>query len=142
MYIMEHYIKLLCSCMVWGVLLFPFNIWVLAFAFQIIFLETLCNDQDVLERYTIESSTKSRLCRAVRNKLFACLFASCWCTILCNHCLQCYRTDFEAGVQDFKERLTYYEKVCNCQTILYRNTFFCQEYNIVICKHFETFSGL
>ncbi|KAG0551527.1 hypothetical protein BDA96_01G431600 [Sorghum bicolor] len=52
---------------------------------KIIFLETLCNDQDVLER-------NIRL-KVQQSPDYA------------------EQTDFEAGVQDFKERLTYYEKV-------------------------------
>ncbi|RCV45258.1 hypothetical protein SETIT_9G439600v2 [Setaria italica] len=52
---------------------------------KIIFLETICNDKDVLER-------NIRL-KVQQSPDYA------------------EQTDFEAGVQDFKERLTYYEKV-------------------------------
>ncbi|CAN6284611.1 unnamed protein product [Urochloa humidicola] len=52
---------------------------------KIIFLETLCNDKDVLER-------NIRL-KVQQSPDYA------------------EQTDFEAGVRDFKERLTYYEKV-------------------------------
>jgi len=45
------------------------------------------------------------------NNLITCLCSSYWCASLCNRHLLCYRTDFEAGVRDFKERLAYYEKV-------------------------------
>ena len=47
------------------------------------------------------------------NNLITCLCSSYWCASLCNRHLLCYRTDFEAGVRDFKERLAYYEKVYN-----------------------------
>ncbi|XP_066164654.1 6-phosphofructo-2-kinase/fructose-2,6-bisphosphatase isoform X3 [Oryza sativa Japonica Group] len=52
---------------------------------KIIFLETICNDQNVLER-------NMRL-KVQRSPDYA------------------EQTDFEAGVRDFKERLAYYEKV-------------------------------
>ncbi|KAF8683813.1 hypothetical protein HU200_044748 [Digitaria exilis] len=52
---------------------------------KIIFLETICNDKDVLER-------NIRL-KVQQSPDYA------------------EQTDFEAGVQDFKERLAYYEKV-------------------------------
>ncbi|XP_062210921.1 6-phosphofructo-2-kinase/fructose-2,6-bisphosphatase-like [Phragmites australis] len=52
---------------------------------KIIFLETICNDQDVLER-------NIRL-KVQQSPDYA------------------EQTDFEAGVRDFKERLAYYEKV-------------------------------
>ncbi|KAJ1297589.1 hypothetical protein BS78_01G388100 [Paspalum vaginatum] len=52
---------------------------------KIIFLETICNDKDVLER-------NIRL-KVQQSPDYA------------------ERTDFEAGVRDFKERLAYYEKV-------------------------------
>uniref|UniRef100_A0A0D3FH96 CBM20 domain-containing protein n=1 Tax=Oryza barthii TaxID=65489 RepID=A0A0D3FH96_9ORYZ len=56
-----------------------------AYSCTIIFLETICNDQNVLER-------NMRL-KVQRSPDYA------------------EQTDFEAGVRDFKERLAYYEKV-------------------------------
>uniref|UniRef100_A0A0E0CSJ0 CBM20 domain-containing protein n=1 Tax=Oryza meridionalis TaxID=40149 RepID=A0A0E0CSJ0_9ORYZ len=56
-----------------------------AYSCTVIFLETICNDQNVLER-------NMRL-KVQRSPDYA------------------EQTDFEAGVRDFKERLAYYEKV-------------------------------
>lgn len=77
---------------------------------QIIFLETICNDRQIIERNIRlkiqQSPDYAEEYASSNHHVFQSDAYAYW-----NNLTYIYRPDFEAGYQDFKRRLDNYEKV-------------------------------